>query len=164
MASDKEQLSKQEHKKFHPSPIIYRNGLLAGILMAAFLILVQVAQTDHSPWLKFVKYFILAAFLGLALKKTKNDHAPLTFFKRGIQLTIGISLVAGITLVLINSLLYFLAPEMTFNKFTLEAENVGELLILNVALLFEVFVYGMILGFIFLQLLKYQDPKGEKAL
>lgn len=134
---------------------IIKNGVLGGVLMGAYLLVLQLSNTDHTIWLKFVKYLFLAAVLGVALVKAKDYFPPVTYFKRGIQVGAGIAVFSGLTLMAINFALYFLNPELAFNKFNLEAKNIGEIIILDVVILFETFVYGMILTFICLQFLKY---------
>jgi hypothetical protein len=141
-----------------------RNGILAGMLMSAYLVMLQLTNIDHTIWLKFVKYLFLGIVLAASLKKAKTYLPPLTFFKRGLQLGAVISTVSALIIMVSNLLLFTIDPNLSFNKFNLEADSLGQLSILNITLLFEVFVYGMILTFIFLQFFKYQNPDGDKVI
>ncbi len=142
---------------------ILKNGLWAGLTMMAYLVLLELSNSDHTIWLKFVKYIFLAMILGILLKNAKNYYPPVAFFKQGIKLGAGTSIIAGLVLMGFNFLLFLVMPDLSLNKFSLEASNIGQLIILDVVILFEIFVYGMIITFICLQFLKYQNPDGEKA-
>lgn len=140
---------------------ILSNGLLAGFLMSIYLIFLQVNGYDQSLFLKFGKYLLLAIILFLVLNQAKKILPPISFFKRGIKIGAGVTLLAGIIIALTNFALFFINNAWAFNKFNMQPKGLPELLILDVTMLFEVFVYGMIITFIILQFLKYQSPKGE---
>ncbi len=154
----------EENKQFSYLPVIIRNGLIAGALMGTYLTLLQFANIENSIWLKFVKYLFLMMVLGIVLKNAKNYYPPVSYFRQGLKIGAGISVIAASVLMVLNIILFSFDADLSFNKFSLEAQNIGQLMILDVTILFEVFVYGMILTFICLQFLKYQNPKAEKPL
>jgi hypothetical protein len=140
---------------------ILSNGLLAGFLMSAYLTFLQVNSYDQSLVLKFGKYILLAIVLFLVLNQAKKILPPISFFKRGIKIGAGVTLLSAIIIALTNIALFFINNTWAFNKFNMEPKGLQELLILDGVMLFEIFVYGMIITFIILQFLKYQSPKGE---
>lgn len=145
----------EKKNKFNLIFQIFKNGIIAGGMMVVFLTLIQLSQNDNSISLKFLKYIFLAVVLAFTLKQAKDYFPPLTFFKRGIQIGAGISLISGLMIMLSNFILFLTDTSLTFSKFGLEANSFGRLLVLDITLLFEIFAIGMIITFACLQRLKY---------
>ncbi len=130
-----------------------RYGLAAGLLMAAFLIVMQVTNNDYSPFVKLSKYFLLAIPIVLALKLYKEKYSGDIFIK-GVSLSAKLSLIAGCTLVLINLLLYMVSPDLAFSKYSLEPTSIIQMIVISAIIFFETFVFGNLISFICLQYLK----------
>ena len=130
-----------------------RYGLAAGLLMAAFLIVMQVTNNDYSPFVKLSKYFLLAIPIILALKLYKEKYSGDIFIK-GVSLSAKLSLIAGCTLVLINLLLYMVSPDLAFSKYSLEPTSIIQMIVISAIIFFETFVFGNLISFICLQYLK----------
>lgn len=137
------------------------NGLLAGFLMSIYLIFLQVNGYDQSLTLKFGKYLLLAVVLFLVLRQVKKILPPISFFKRGIKIGAGVTIISALIIALTNIALFFINSTWAFNKFNMQPKGLEQLILLDGVMLFEIFVYGMIITFIILQFLKYQSPKGD---
>jgi nitrate reductase gamma subunit len=134
-------------------------GLKAGIAMAIYLFLVNIFGGGDIVAFKFIKYLFLAIPLWIGLSKVSNLLKTGTVFKNGILLGSVITFVSGLTLALMNILAFFINPEVSFNKFSLEPETAKSMLVISGSVFFEVLVFGMIITFIWLQILK-SKPKN----
>ncbi|MCB0640015.1 MAG: hypothetical protein KDC44_00175 [Phaeodactylibacter sp.] len=147
------------HVKLNLLPTILLNGLLSGLTMGAYLFILQLAGAGDITTLKFAKYLIMAVFIGAVLIQTKKMYPPLSLFKTGLKLGVGISVVTGLVIILINLLIFSFSPELSFERYQMTPENIGQLLMLSTAILFEIFVFGVVvITFIWLQFLKYRQP------
>ena len=137
---------------------VYQNGTLwgviAGVGMAFFLFLLDLVSVENSIGLKFIKYLILFGILAYGLNTYKKRIGENFQFKKGIVLGAVISLVSAISLVILDVIAYAISDDFAFNKFGVEPSSGIELATIAAMVFFEAFVYGMIITFIILQLIK----------
>ena len=146
---------------FRPTYTIIRRGIEAGALMSILLVILEASVTeDVAQGLRFLQYLILTAFIYLALKSARDHYPAVGFFQEGIQIGAGISVVSAATVILVNLLSYLLGGAVTLEKYSHGNESFGEFLSTNGILLFEIFVFGMIITFIWLQYLKMRSDDG----
>ncbi len=162
---DSPSLKKAKKRGFRPFNMMVRRGVEAGALMALLLILIEAFSTeDMANGLRFIQYLILGGMLYFALKRTRDYYPPNGYFQEGLKIGLGISVVSAITVILINFLSFILGGTLTMEKYTQGNESLGQFLMVNGILLFEIFVFGMIMTFIWLQLLKMlSDDSPDRA-
>jgi len=175
---DKSNITEIEGDKFkkpgtkNPNKKIYRKnfnatndgirwGIAAGVGMALFLVAAQVLTNGESMVLKFLKYIALIAVLSYGLKLQKSYLQKDYTFGSGMQLGAIITAVSAITLALMNFIMFGISEELAFDKFSLEANSVGNTAVLSGVLFFEVLVFGMIVTFIVLQAIKPKRTGAE---
>jgi hypothetical protein len=134
-------------------------GLIAGIGMGLFLMLINSnIEGIHTSW-SLAKYAILGLVLGYGLYQYKQASPEGKTFKYGITHGVLISIIAAMTLVGVNTLINSVGIDgLITERYNLQATNLANLIILDVVLLFECAVFGMILTFIWLQLFKESKP------
>ena len=138
--------------------ISFKYGLASGIVMSAILILFQLAGNDYSPFLKLSKYLVLAVAIVGALTLLK-ENSNRGIFINGIGVGTKLSLIAAISIVLINTIIFFISPELAFSKYSLEPTSIDQSGLISGILFFETFVFGSLISFITLQYLKFGgDP------
>jgi len=133
--------------------ISFKYGLASGIVMSAILILFQLAGNDYSPFLKLSKYLVLAVAIVGALTLLK-ENSNRGIFINGIGVGTKLSLIAAISIVLINTIIFFISPELAFSKYSLEPTSIDQSGLISGILFFETFVFGSLISFITLQYLK----------
>lgn len=161
--SSTSELNKLKHladKKSNMSPNPALLGLAAGTLMAFYLLLLQISGKEQVIGLKFIKYLFLAGALGYGLFRYRKWNLTKTFFKNGIRIGFYTTMVAAITVVAFDLIVSIIAPEYSFNKFSLSVSSPADFFVISGAIFFEILVFGMIGTFIFLQYLKGSD-KGN---
>lgn len=130
-----------------------RYGMIAGVVMALMLLLFEVAGVDHAPYLKLIKYVFLGAMIALALKMIQANGSRDIFIK-GASAGAKLSLIAGGVLLVSNVVIYLLAPDAAFSKYTVSPHSLMQAVLVGVMLLFETVVIGSIITFIMIQYLK----------
>jgi hypothetical protein len=140
-----------------------RFGMLAGLGMGLYLVLINLLAQGPHPLLSFLKYLILGGFLAVILYQYKKASPAGKTFKNGIRLGLFTSLVAALMLLAFNVLVFASAKELVIiTKFQLAADNLFNAVIINGVLFFETLVFGMILTFICLQFLKDPAPAEQR--
>lgn len=134
-------------------------GLLAGMMMAATLLLLQFTGNDHSPLLKLGEYFLLGLSIVVLLNIYKNNFTGDIFIK-GIGLGAKLSFVAGVFLVMVNYLIFFIYPDLAFSKYGIEPSSVKQVSMVSGILFFETLVFGSLITFMAVRFLK--DPLKDK--
>lgn len=158
--TEMQKLKNMPNKEYKIWPNAMGLGTVAGILMAAYLLILQIAGAESSIGLKFFKYLFLLLVLGLGISAYRRHNPTSTFFKNGIVVGAYTTLISALTVVIINFLISIIAPEFSFNKFNLEINTPGDFLATSGAIFFEILVFGMIGTFIFLQYLKGEPNNG----
>ena len=128
-------------------------GLIAGGAMALFLIAFQASGNDFSPFMKLSKYLILGVTIIVALNLLKKNISG-DVFVRGIGTGMKLSLIAGAILVIINFLLFFIAPDIAFSKYSIEPSSLKQVAMISGVLFFETIVFGSLITFAVLQFTK----------
>ena len=167
--SNQEQLiskSRKEYQRLQSADqqvrsLFYRKamigGLLAGVLTLLFMGFGGFYITGDQAVVGFAKYIILAAVLGILLYQLKIASPEGQTFKRGIVIGMLASAVAAITTavgsILVNSIGQ--GDAVTIYPYFQAANNevISTFTLAGVSL-FEGLVAGMILTFIWLQILK----------
>jgi len=137
-----------------------RWGIAAGVGMAIFLVVAQLTSMGDSIGLKFFKYLVLGGVLAFGLSVQRGYLRGDYNFKNGIMLGAYITFVSALTLSLMNIFIFFTTDDLAFDKFSVEGNTFGDVVLVSVALFFEVLVFGMIATFIRMQFIK---PKRQGA-
>lgn len=141
---------------FYQNGLAY--GLISGLLMSAFSLLAAGFSGEGGVAWDFLKYIVLGLALGVLLNRYKEYLPAGKIFKDGLQLGLFTSVVAAVTLALVNLLGSTVGMESAFfDKFGLEVDSFANALVVNGLLVMEGIVFGGILTFVWLQFLK--DPK-----
>ncbi|PHN07657.1 hypothetical protein [Flavilitoribacter nigricans] len=134
-------------------------GLTAGAIMGAIsLIISSLVGEDNVGW-DFVKYLALGLVLGQLLNKYKSFLPSGKVFKDGMVLGMFTSFVAAVTMAAINLVVSLFGLESgVLQKFGLEVNSFMDSVMINGLMIFECLVFGLILTFVWLQLLKDEKP------
>lgn len=156
---DKRKNVKSEDYGFPFRKRVTQYGLATGLIMSAVSIVISaIAGTDNIGW-DFLKYLVLAFALGRLLKEYKTYLPAGKVFKDGLVLGMYTSFVVAITMTAVNLIVGLIGLEYGFlQKYGMEADSFGHTLLINGLMIFECVVFGMILTFIWLQLLKDAKP------
>lgn len=156
--------SKNKKKKIINLPkTSVKYGLAAGLSMSFTLFIFQTFSFEYAPYLKLTKYIFLIGFLAALMSYLREVFSD-NFFIKGMGAGLRAAFVAGLTLSLINILIYAITPEFAFSKYTLVPDRVFEAVAISAILLFETFVFGGIITFIFLQMLKDNTRQLSEAI
>lgn len=145
-------LDVQSNYPFFKEGIKY--GVIIGLIMAAYLFLLNAITDDISTVFKMIKNLAFIPFIGLALNAYKKALPQGKIFKDGFMLIALIGVVAGGTLAAANVIVSLIIPEISFQQFMNEGDSVGDVLMNSFFLATESFVFAMVIGFAFLQFLK----------
>lgn len=138
-------------------------GLAAGLSMSLTLFIFQTFSFEYAPYLKLIKYLFLIGFLAALLSYLRELLSD-KFFVKGMGAGLRAAFAAGLTLSLMNIVIYAIAPEFAFSKYTLIPDRVFEAVAISAILLFETFVFGGIITFIFLQMFKNNTRQLSEAI
>lgn len=129
-------------------------GLIAGVLMSLYLLALNLMTNSDFGFSKYFQYLILAGFLYMALAKNEKAKAEGGVFQNGLRVGALVSIFSSLALVLTDLLFSFISPELAFRQFNSEVVGITQHLASSFGLALEVFVFGMIITFIFLQFQK----------
>lgn len=133
-------------------------GGIAGIAMVLISIVIGLLAGTETPGWDYLKYIILGLALGHQLNNYKDYLPSGKIFKDGLVVGAYTSIIAAVVMSGIDFLVSMTGFETSFaNKFRLEADSFGGVLTIVGLSAIECVVYGLILTFVWLQLLK--DPK-----
>lgn len=139
---------------FSKNNYLIRNGLVAGVLMAGLMILINTFSTETYILNKIAQTLALVVFLTLSINRNKKAQAAGKIFQKGMIVGLIVSAVSALSLVLTNLSLSFVFPSFMTHKFGLDISSTTNLLVANFGTVLETFVMGMIITFIILQLKK----------
>ncbi|MEM7574236.1 MAG: hypothetical protein AAF433_15125 [Bacteroidota bacterium] len=129
-------------------------GLLGGSLLAMFLLIVNISQEGLHTGLHFAKYIVLIIPIYWAIR-TYHEYLPSgKTFIDGFKLGASVAAIAAISVAVINLIIASLAPDFAFQQFYNANADAISTFANSVFLAFEIFVFGMIITFASLQLLK----------
>ena len=131
-----------------------RAGVMTGFLIAMQLLFFQFTNHDYSPGLKTLVYLLLGIGIFFLIKQIKERENKKRIFRKGMIIGNLMSLFTGLTLVIINILIYSVSQDLAFSKYSIEPHKLTELLVVSGAIFFEILVFGLISTFISLQFLK----------
>ena len=147
-------MSELENKEIiNTNNLSTRYGMIAGLIMSIFLVAFQASGNDFSPFYKLANYIILGITVVIALN-VLNQKTPGDVFVKGVGTGTSLSLVAGLALVIINYLLFFIFPELSFSKYSIEPTNLKQVTMVSAVLFFETLVFGSLITFATVQYLK----------
>lgn len=129
-------------------------GSIAGILMAAILVLLEYYMRDPAPYFKLLLFVPLFVCIALAIKTFKREMHGRKIFIKGFDIGFRSSLVAGIFLFILNVLFFIFGDELAFSIFAIEPHSIGQAFIISSILLFTTIVFGVIFSFVNLTYLK----------
>ena len=134
-------------------------GGIAGIAMVLISIVIGAIAGTETPGWDYLKYLVLGAALGLQLQNYKSYLPSGKIFKDGLVVGAVTSGIAAVVMSGIDFLVSMTGFETSFaNKFRLDADSFGSSLTIVGLSVIECLVYGMILTFVWLQLLKDAKP------
>ena len=139
-------------------------GVQAGAAMGLFLIMIQLLGGADNIFLKYLTYAILIGFIGIALNTYKNYVSDNEIFQKGLLLGGYVTIVSGLTYIVISAIAFVTNSSLAFEKFGIEANSTGEFLLVSGVTFFEILVFGMIITFIYLQYLKSNNKPNEGIL
>lgn len=163
LTSNKTEMQKTKsmaNKEYKLWPNAISLGTIAGFLMGAYLLTLQIVGAGDSIGLKFFKYLFLLFALGMGISAYRKYNPTSSFFKNGIAMGAYITIISALVVVVIDFVISIISPDLSFNKFNLEINSPGDFLTTIGAIFFEILVFGMIGTFIFLQYLKGK-PKNS---
>lgn len=143
--------------------ISLKYGLAAGLSMGLALLMLQLFCFEYAPYLKLTKYLFLIIFIAAMLSFLRKRFED-NFFTNGLVSGLRTAFTAGLTLAIMNILIYALAPEFAFTKYTLIPDRVFEAIAVSGILFFETFVFGGIITFFFLQMFKSSGPQLSETI
>lgn len=138
-------------------------GIAAGLAMSLTLLAFQSFSFDYAPWLKLTKYLFLIGFIAALISYVKQVNSG-DFFASGMIAGLRASGYAALTLALVNLIIFMILPDFAFSKYTLVPDRIFDALSISGILLFEIFVFGGIITFFFLQMLKGSDTQLHEAI
>jgi hypothetical protein len=149
---------KEKSQLFNPENLSLRYGVFSGIAICIYLLLIQLSQNDNALGLKYGMYAFLFVAITFMLYKISKVVTG-SIFKLGILSGIKLSTIAAIFVVLINLIVYLIAPEYTFAKYGLIPNSLIQVLSISAILFVEIFVAGNIITFINMQYFKRNSNK-----
>lgn len=138
---------------FNTTNLSMKWGLIGGIGMAAILIIFQLSGNDYSPATKLVNNIFLIAAITICLNTLKKNFKG-DFFVKGLTTGVKLSLITGVFLAIVNIIIYLILPDYAFSKYSLVPDSPMDMIFISAVLFFETLVFGGIITFITLQLLK----------
>ncbi|MGB3546677.1 MAG: DUF4199 domain-containing protein [Saprospiraceae bacterium] len=133
-------------------------GILTGVIMAVYLVIINVALNDPSFLANLPMHLVFIPILGLALNAYKRYLPEGKIFKDGIQLGGYIAGTAAVTIIIINAILSLISPKLSFQQFYNEGNSFPDVMINGIMLAMTVFVFGMLITFIYIQFMKDDKP------
>lgn len=132
-----------------------QQGVVAGLLMAVFLSFLSVTGAYGSSSLKYFKYLLLLGVIARALYYIRSKVNENQFFGSAIKKGFVISLIGGVIVTLVNFGLFLIYPDYSIEKFNISPDTLGQLHLVNAALIVEIVVLGLIGTFVIYQGLKH---------
>lgn len=134
-----------------------KQGLLAGALISVFLGSLSVAGDYGGASLKYLKFVILFAVIAYALYLVKRRKEGSAFFMSSVTKGFGISVIAGLVVTVVNFGLFMINPEFSIQKYTLIPSTPGQVHLVNLLLMIEFIVMGLLSAFVLFQGLKFRN-------
>lgn len=129
-------------------------GMIAGVGMAAYLLVLTLLGYSASVGLSFLKHVVLFVVLSVAVNHVRHRMPEYKLFNTGMRMGAVVTVASGITLVVLNMLAYSISTSVILQSFATKVTGWRQLLVLEVAIFLEVLVFGGILTLCILQFLK----------
>jgi len=135
-------------------------GLVAGILMTLLLFGLSLVGITNGVGLTVIGLLVLAPIIGYALNKVyKIDRT--NNFRRGIEAGLTLSAVAGIVNAVGNLIIYAIQTSNLTDEDALNSLGMGDVMVLSAGVFIATIVTGVIITFIWLQLLKNKSADND---
>jgi len=140
----------------------FKYGINVGILASIYLGLMAILGDHGGSPLKYGKYLILIAGLYMYYSRRTKRWTYNQFVARFIGSASVISIITAIIIIITNTVLYFINPEFSIEKYTMSATDISQLLSVNIVILVETVVLGLLTAFIIFPIFKnkFLDDKG----
>jgi hypothetical protein len=145
-------------------PFAYRNGMLAGGLMGAYVLLLELLGVGSgvNMVLPDLMYIIISVVVYRALRTYKFIAKEGQTFQRGMVLGSLISGTAGVVFAAISILAFFIGGEnLAFERCNMEITNPLEAFAMALGYVLMIFVGGFIATFVSVQFFKDRSEPGE---
>ncbi|CAH1000519.1 hypothetical protein LEM8419_01672 [Neolewinella maritima] len=130
-------------------------GILLGILVAVYLLIVNAITTELSMSLRFAKHLLIIPVVWYATKAYADAiYSSNSIFKAEIGLLFRIGVWATIVLAVGNITLSAIKPELGFEQFMNDNESFGDAMMNSFFVAMETLVFVLIIGFVFMQYYK----------
>ena len=130
-------------------------GAFSGLLMGLFIVSLYFFGASENIGLKIAKYLILFGAIGFGLNDFVRFSEPNTFFKKGITFGAITTLIAGLTFIAMNIMIFLVNENYAFGRFFQDSDSVFNLAVSSSSAFFEILVFGMISTLVSLQYLKF---------
>ncbi|MEM9990409.1 MAG: DUF4199 domain-containing protein [Bacteroidota bacterium] len=151
---------KREREAFNVWQKSRKYGLVAGVIMAAYLLLLQTTGNGDSEFLKMLKYIPFIGIIYYGLSQYKKYLPKGKLFKNGLVFGIYVSAISALITTAIMTMYYGIKPEtVEMTTFQNSVNSTLQLMLTDVMLALEIFGLGLISTFICLQGMKenYRD-------
>lgn len=125
-------------------------GILGGAGIAMLLFTAQ-GMIENAIFLKCLKFIALFVVLGFGLDAQGTDNQNNYNFKNGIQFSVIAAASIAISLALINTLLFWVSPNLAFGALSTQADSLIQMILSSRIFFLETLVFGMIISFIILR-------------
>lgn len=132
-------------------------GLFAGVILSAFLGLLSITGGYGESIIKYAKFLLLFGVISFALYRLKSELSGESFMLATIGKGFGISAIAGFVVTVVNYLLFLIRPEFSIEMYTLIPATTGQVHLVNLLIMIEFVVLGLLFAFIMFQGLKYRQ-------
>lgn len=132
-------------------------GILAGVLISLFLGTLSVAGDYGGEVIKYFKFLFLFAIVAYALYRVKRVTEGSEFLVASISKGFGISVIGGFIVTVVNFVLFLINPDFSIQKYTLIPTTPGQVHLVNLLLMIEFVIAGLLSAFIMFQGLKYRN-------
>lgn len=148
-------LERKPTYRFYEKGIRY--GLISGILMSLYLLLLRgVGEGGNMP-LKFLTFLILGGVITYAINERRGQKKRGELFKKGILTGVFISFVTASTILLFETAVYLLDYEWLVPMFKNKITGIIEFAAFSSMMFLQTMLFGLILTFITLQY--YKQPR-----
>lgn len=132
-------------------------GLLAGIIISLFLGFLSVSGDYGGAVIKYFKFVFLFLVIAYALYRVKRVKSGGEFLMSSIGKGFGISVIGGFIVTVVNFFLFLIDPSFSVQKYTLIPTTPGQVHLVNLLLMIEFVIAGLLSSFILFQGLKYRN-------
>jgi len=145
-----------------------RYGLIAGVLMSLFLLILNIGGDLGNTFLRFFKYILFISVMVYLYKSLKQKKTGRAYLWQHIWQGFIMSLTAAFIVVTLNNVFFLVDESYSLSKYNLYPSSDLSFFIINSSIFLEVVVLGTISSFILFPLFKpkddYRNIQLEKRL